>query len=135
MLDAAHGHPGLRGHIGSPGYPLDEAWWRHAAGVSYDRDSSPAGGEMRQSAAAGATGDLLPRLAALDLPTLVVHGEDDPMIRPRAAKEIAAAVPGARLVLYPGMGHNLPGELWADIVDQLCALAGRTQPGREDVMG
>ncbi|MGA4989675.1 alpha/beta fold hydrolase [Nonomuraea bangladeshensis] len=121
--------------LGSPGYPLDEAWWRHAAGVSYDRDSSPAGGEMRQSAAAGATGDLLPRLAAVNLPTLVIHGEADPMIRPRAAKEIAAAVPGARLVLYPGMGHNLPRELWAGIADDLCALAGRTQPGREDAMG
>lgn len=114
--------------LGSPGYPLDEAWWRHAAGASYDRDSSPEGGEMRQSAAAAATGDLLPRLAAIDVPTLVIHGEDDPMIRPRAAKEIAAAVPGARLVLYPGMGHNLPRELWPAIVEEFCALAGRTQP-------
>ncbi|MEV7805388.1 alpha/beta hydrolase [Microbispora sp. NPDC088329] len=117
--------------LGSPGYPLDEAWWRHAAGVSYERDSGPAGGEMRQSAAAAATGDLLPRLAVIDVPTLVIHGEDDPMIRPRAAKEIAAAIPGARLVLYPGMGHNLPRELWPAIIDRLCALAGRTQPASD----
>ncbi|ETK35537.1 alpha/beta fold hydrolase [Microbispora sp. ATCC PTA-5024] len=117
--------------LGSPGYPLDEAWWRHAAGVSYERDSSPAGGEMRQSAAAGATGDLLPRLAAVDVPTLVVHGEDDPMIRPRSAKEIADAVPGARLVLYPGMGHDLPRALWPAVVDELRAVAGRTQPASD----
>ncbi|GAA0412834.1 alpha/beta hydrolase [Microbispora corallina] len=117
--------------LGSPGYPLDEAWWRHAAGLSYERDSSPAGGEMRQSAAAGATGDLLPRLAAVDVPTLVVHGEDDPMIRPRSAKEIADAVPGARLVLYPGMGHDLPRELWPAVVDEVRAVAGRTQPASD----
>ncbi|WP_189245409.1 alpha/beta fold hydrolase [Streptosporangium pseudovulgare] len=83
---------------------------------------------MRQSAAVAATGDLLPRLSAVGVPTLVIHGEDDPMIRPRSAKEIAAAVPGARLVLYPGMGHDLPRELRPAIVDELCALAGRTEP-------
>ncbi|OPG12342.1 alpha/beta fold hydrolase [Microbispora sp. GKU 823] len=117
--------------LGSPGYPLDEAWWRHAARVSYERDASPSGGEMRQSAAAAATGDLLPRLATIDVPTLVIHGEDDPMIRPRSAKEIAAAIPGARLVLYPGMGHNLPRELWPAIIDELCTLTGRTQPATD----
>ncbi|MFC4534181.1 alpha/beta fold hydrolase [Sphaerisporangium dianthi] len=113
--------------LGSPGYPLDEEWWRRAAEVSYERDPSPAGGEMRQSAAAGATGDLLPRLAGVHVPTLVIHGADDPMIRPRAAKEIAAAVPGARLVLYPGMGHDLPRELWPAIIGELCALTAGTR--------
>ncbi|MFF3669719.1 alpha/beta fold hydrolase [Microtetraspora malaysiensis] len=117
--------------LGSPGYPLDEAWWRHAAGVSYERESSPMGGEMRQSAAAAATGDLLSRLATIDVPTLVIHGEDDPMIRPGSAKEIAAAIPGARLVLYPGMGHNLPRELWPAIIDELCAMAARSRPSTE----
>ncbi|WP_283136723.1 alpha/beta fold hydrolase [Rhizohabitans arisaemae] len=115
--------------LGSPGYPLDEAWYRQAAGISYDRDPHLKGGEMRQSAAAGATGDLLPRLGGIKVPTLVVHGEDDPMVRPRAAKEIADAVPGARLVLYPGMGHDLPRALWPDIVDEICAMTADIRTG------
>ena len=49
------------------------------------------------------------------------------MIRPRAGKEIATAIPGARLVFYPGMGHNLPRELWPAIIDELCALTSRTK--------
>ncbi|MEV0390647.1 alpha/beta fold hydrolase [Nonomuraea sp. NPDC050643] len=109
--------------LASPGHPPDEAWWREAAALSYDRRPDPEGGPARQSAAVGATGDLLPRLPAITAPTLVVHGRNDPMIRPRAAVEIAGAVPGARLVLYPGMGHELPRALWPSIAAEVRALA------------
>jgi pimeloyl-ACP methyl ester carboxylesterase len=56
------------------------------------------------------------------VPTLVVHGEADPLVRPAAGRATAAAVPGARLVTYPGMGHNLPEALWASVVGEVAAL-------------
>ncbi|MGI9007214.1 MAG: alpha/beta fold hydrolase [Streptosporangiaceae bacterium] len=51
-------------------------------------------------------------------------GLDDPLIKSRASKDIAAKIPGATLVTYPGMGHSLPGELWPDLTGRIAALAG-----------
>ncbi|AWS41836.1 alpha/beta fold hydrolase [Streptosporangium sp. 'caverna'] len=112
--------------IGSPVYPLDEAEIRELATLSYDRDPRE-DGMMRHSAAFGATGDLTSRLAGLRIPTLVLHGEADPMVRPSAAKATADAIPGARLVLYPGMGHHLPRELWPAIIEEIHTLAAATR--------
>ena len=47
-----------------------------------------------------------------------------PIITPRASKDIAARIPGAACVTYPGMGHSLPEELWPDIVSRVASLAG-----------
>jgi pimeloyl-ACP methyl ester carboxylesterase len=58
-------------------------------------------------------------LRGVRVPTLVVHGEDDPLIRPSAGRAVARAVPGARLVTYPGMGHNLPAALWPSFAAQV----------------
>ncbi|WP_433279985.1 alpha/beta fold hydrolase [Pseudonocardia xinjiangensis] len=51
-----------------------------------------------------------------------MHGEADPLVRPAAGRATAAAVPGSRLVTCPGMGHNLPRELWSSIVAEVAAL-------------
>jgi pimeloyl-ACP methyl ester carboxylesterase len=56
------------------------------------------------------------------VPTLVVHGEADPLVRPAGGRATAAAVPGARLRTFPGMGHNLPQELWGPVLDEVTAL-------------
>ena len=61
----------------------------------------------------------------LDVPTLVVHGEDDPLVQVEGGRATAAAVPGAELLLIPGMGHNLPRELWPQIVDAVARVADR----------
>ena len=79
----------------------------------------------RTRAAVIASGDRRPELAGLRTPTLVIHGEQDPLIRPKGGRATAAAIPGARLVTYPGMGHDLPAALWPAILDEICALAFR----------
>ena len=74
-------------------------------------------------------GDQLARIAA---PTLVLHGERDPLLRVAAARYIAAAVPGARLRIMPGVGHFLARDVWATYADELRALADRADRADAD---
>lgn len=107
--------------IGSPGYPLDERSVRDAARkVTVD---PPA--DARHIAAMRASGDRRVELSRVTAPTLVLHGEADPLQSLNAARETADAIPGARLVTYPGMGHDLPRALWPDIVTEITTLAER----------
>ena len=112
--------------IGSPGYPLDDAWQRGVAGESYDRAYDPLG-VARQLLAIQASGDRTEALRGITAPTLVVHGEDDPLVQVEGGRATAAAVPGAELLTIPGMGHNLPRELWPQILDRVEALTARAQ--------
>jgi pimeloyl-ACP methyl ester carboxylesterase len=73
-----------------------------------------------------APGDRRPELAAVTAPTLVIHGDADVMIRPVGGHATAEAIPGARLVVFPGLGHELPRELWEPVADRIAELAGRT---------
>ncbi len=101
--------------IGSPAYPLDEDWLRAYARRAYARGlaaGADAGSARRQLAAAMGSPSRLAGLRGVRVPTLVVHGEADPLIRPSAGRSLARAVPGARLLTFPGMGHNLPAALW-----------------------
>ena len=59
--------------------------------------------------------------AQIDAPTVVIHGRADKLMRPAGGRAIADAIPGARLVLFDGMGHNLPEPLWDDIISELDA--------------
>jgi pimeloyl-ACP methyl ester carboxylesterase len=52
----------------------------------------------------------------------VIHGESDPLIDPSGGRATAAAVPGARLWTIPGMGHDLPPELFGEFADRVAAL-------------
>ncbi|MEV0133105.1 alpha/beta fold hydrolase [Dactylosporangium sp. NPDC050688] len=110
--------------IGSPRYPLEEQALRELGRRAYDRGHDPAGAR-RQLAAIRASGDRRPGLAGVRVPTLVLHGDADPLVRVSGGRATAAAVPGARLVVYPGMGHDLPRPLWRELVEELCALVGR----------
>ncbi|MFG2693008.1 alpha/beta fold hydrolase [Kitasatospora sp. NPDC048407] len=65
-------------------------------------------------------------LARIAAPTLVLHGERDPLLRPSAARALTAAVPGARLRIMPGAGHLLTREHWAPYADELRAHATRS---------
>lgn len=114
--------------IGSPAYPRDEAWLREVGMRAYDRSHDPTGAR-RQLAAIAASGDRRPGLAGVRLPSLVLHGDADPLIRPSGGRATAAAVPGSRLVMYPGMGHDLPRALWPTIVEEIRSIAGvRNRP-------
>jgi pimeloyl-ACP methyl ester carboxylesterase len=107
--------------IASPGYPFDETEVRAAVEREVTSGVRDARAQSRQTGAPWRGG----RLADLTVPTLVVHGEQDPVLRPSAARATAAAVPDARLVLLPGVGHDLPRALWPRIAGEVRALADR----------
>ena len=70
-------------------------------------------------AACSPTTDRSRKLRAVRAPTVVIHGKADKLMRPFGGRAIARAIKGARLVLFDGMGHDLPRELWDDIVGEL----------------
>ncbi len=108
--------------IGSPGYPMDEAALRERAGLSFDRGFDPVG-VARQLTAIYASGDRTPHLRELTVPTLVVHGEQDPLVGVSGGRATAEAVPGAELVVIDGMGHDLPEPLWAEVAGHIARHA------------
>jgi pimeloyl-ACP methyl ester carboxylesterase len=110
--------------IGSPGFPFDEDRVRRRAAEAYDRDHDPAGA-ARQAAAIFTQRDRTADLARVRAPTLVLHGADDPLIHVSGAEATARAVPGARLVVVPGMGHDLPEPAWPTLVDAIVDNARR----------
>jgi pimeloyl-ACP methyl ester carboxylesterase len=110
--------------IGSPGYPFEEERVREIAGRSFDRGHSEAG-IARQLHAITASGDRTPGLRSLDLPALVVHGKNDILVNPSGGRATAKAIPGARLRLIEGMGHDLPRALWPTFAEEIAANAAR----------
>jgi pimeloyl-ACP methyl ester carboxylesterase len=110
--------------LGSPGYPVTDEWRRRRTAENYDRSYYPAG-SGRQLAAIIASGDRTEALHGVDLPTVVIHGEADGLVNVSGGKATAAAVSDARLVLLPGMGHDLPPQLWPTFVDAITANADR----------
>ena len=113
--------------IGSPGYPMDEQRFRELAAASYDRSHSRAG-IARQLHAVIASGDRTAALERLRLPATVLHGDSDPLIRPRAGRATARAIRDSHLRLFEGMGHDLPPDLWPEFVDEIAATAHRFAP-------
>jgi pimeloyl-ACP methyl ester carboxylesterase len=113
--------------IGSPAYPMDEAYFRKMAGISYDRSHSRAG-VARQLHAITASGDRTAALQKLRVPTTVLHGAADPLIRPPAGRATARAIRGSDLRIFEGMGHDLPRQLWPDFVEEIAATAQRFGP-------
>jgi pimeloyl-ACP methyl ester carboxylesterase len=64
--------------------------------------------------------DRRPALGSLSIPTLVIHGSDDPLVPVECGKNTAAATPGAKLMIIDGMGHDLPdGGAWPQIIDAI----------------
>jgi pimeloyl-ACP methyl ester carboxylesterase len=109
--------------LASPGYPFDqdEALSRIERDVrSGVRD---VGAQRRQAGAKWRGG----QLAELRLPVLVLHGAADPLLRPTAGRDIAAAIDGARLVIMPGVGHDMPAGIWVQIATEIAHLAGQPE--------
>ncbi len=107
--------------LGSPGLAWDDEWVVEAIGTSYDRGVNPAG-FLRQYHAILSDGDRTADLAGLDVPALVVHGADDPLIPVAAGRATAAAIPGARLEEIGGMGHDIPPAAAERMVELLLPL-------------
>jgi pimeloyl-ACP methyl ester carboxylesterase len=117
------------GVLGSPGYPATEDELRDKAARAFDRAFDPHG-VARQLAAARSAPDRTEQLRQLRLPTVVIHGADDPLIGVSGGHATAEAVPGAELVLLDGMGHELPRAVWPAVVDRIAALVGRAEQRR-----
>jgi pimeloyl-ACP methyl ester carboxylesterase len=107
--------------VASPGYPADEAAVRRAAGrdeVSGARDTAA---QSRQAGAKWHGGPM----SQIRVPALVLHGSDDPLLRPAAARRTAARISGARLVILPRVGHYLPEAVYPQVAGEVRALADR----------
>jgi pimeloyl-ACP methyl ester carboxylesterase len=106
------------------GSHFDELEFREMAKRSIARSFRP-DGTGRQLAAAMASGDRTEQLRHLDVPTLVVHGLADPLVRPSGGIATADAVPGSRLLMFNDMGHDLPRARWVEMAEAIAANAAR----------
>ncbi|HET9292129.1 MAG TPA: alpha/beta fold hydrolase, partial [Actinomycetes bacterium] len=105
-------------------YPFDEEAVRRGAARGYDRAYHPKG-TGRQFAAILAAGDRTAALGQIRVPTVVVHGDEDQVIGISGGEATAAAIPGARLLVVPGLGHELPPGFWPALADALVENADR----------
>jgi pimeloyl-ACP methyl ester carboxylesterase len=101
--------------IGSTGLPQDTERIRDMMARSYDRGHDPEA-SGRQLGAIVASGDRTAEVRKITAPTLVIHGSKDPMVSPSGGKATAKAIPGARLMVVQGMGHDMPEAAWPQIV-------------------
>jgi len=102
--------------IGSPGYPFTEERLRRRAADTFDRGVNRAG-TLRQMASLLSARDRTPALRRLRVPALVIHGIADPLVHVSGGRATARAIPGAELMLVPGMGHDLHPDLWPLVVE------------------
>lgn len=101
--------------IGSPVYQDEPETIRARARADFERCFYPVG-VARQMAAIAASGNRRPHLPRVTIPTLVIHGADDPLVPLAGGVDTHEAIPGSRLAVFEGMGHDLPEALWDDIV-------------------
>ena len=109
----------LAREVASPAYPFDEDAAREW--IEREVDSGPRDTKA-QSRQAGARRQG-PKLPELRKPVLVLHGDRDLILRVSAARATAKAIDGARLVVLPGVGHDLPAPLWQAIAEEVRQLA------------
>ena len=109
---------GLYRAVSGRGHPFEEEWYRDFLTRSYDRCFFPLG-VFRQLAAVLTQEDRRADLKTITAPTLVIHGQDDPLVPVECGRDTAASIPGAELMVVPGMGHDLPHGRgpWPDILE------------------
>jgi pimeloyl-ACP methyl ester carboxylesterase len=112
--------------IGSPGFPVSDEYLRDQAARAYDRAYYP-DGVARQLVAVLASGSRAERLAKVEVPMLVIHGADDPLVPLEAGRDTAERVPGAELLVVPGMAHDVVPDLVPILVEALDAHARRAE--------
>jgi pimeloyl-ACP methyl ester carboxylesterase len=104
--------------IGSPGYRTPEEQVRADAAEGYDRNYYPQGIARHFGAILG-SGSLVHYDRRIVAPTVVIHGRADKLMRPFGGRAVARAINGARLILFDGMGHDLPQQLWDRLISVL----------------
>jgi pimeloyl-ACP methyl ester carboxylesterase len=120
---AAHGVKIWR-TIGSPVYPADEAEVRARVLASADRAYDPAG-FVRQMTAVYASGDRRASVRTITAPTVVVHGDRDPLVNVEGGRDTAANIAGAELRIIADMAHDLPVPLYDQVLDAIDRAASR----------
>lgn len=108
------------------GFPFDEVLARERAEHAYQRCHYPEG-KLRQQAAILVAADRTAALRALRLPAVVVHGADDPLVGVSGGEATAAAIPDARLVVVPGLGHEFPVGVRGRVAAEFAANAQRVR--------
>jgi pimeloyl-ACP methyl ester carboxylesterase len=111
----------LRTVIGSPGYRTPEAELRAFVEKNVDRRWYPEGA-ARQYLSIIASGDRVELLKTVKTPTLVLHGEDDPLLPVECGRDVARLVPGAEIQTWPGWGHDFPGGMIPTLVDRIATF-------------
>lgn len=106
----------------SPGYLFDEARVRSREERQHHRSWYPEGGP-RQLLAIIAAGDWTEKLRAVSAPTIVIHGDADPIVTPDGGEATAKAIPNAELIMVPGMTHELPEEVWPMVFEAIARNA------------
>ena len=115
------------GVIGSPGYPSTREELRSRIGRAVRRAYDPAG-VARQLVAVIAAGDRRKQLKEIKAPTMVIHGADDPLVPLAAGRDTAAHIPGARLEVIEGMGHDFPEALMPRLAALIADHCARVAP-------
>ena len=104
--------------IGSPDYPIERHELHERIGRWVRRAYDPAG-TARQMVAVIASGDRRKLLREVRVPTLVIHGSEDPLVRVEAGHDTARSIAGAEMLVIDGMGHDLPDALLATLADAI----------------
>ena len=119
----------IAGIIGSPAYPADPEELKARAIEAFERSFYPVG-VARQMVAAASHGNRKPALSKLDIPALVIHGRADPLVPVEGGIDTHEALRGSQLMVIDGMGHDLPRQVWPQIVAGIAQLTSRRAESR-----
>lgn len=108
--------------IGGRNQKIDLDWARAVGRESYRRSHDPTA-QQRQTSVIRHARDLPKRVRGITAPTLVMHGDDDRLIRLQAARKLAERIPGARLLVLEGVGHAMSPDVRPRIVQEITAHA------------
>jgi len=114
--------------LGSPGFSFDEDRLRELARSTWDAVYDSEGVE-RQLLAMLASGHRTEALRAVDVPTVVIHGDSDPLVQPEGGRATAEAIVDAELDMVEGMGHDVPVELYERFADRIAGCVQRAETG------
>jgi pimeloyl-ACP methyl ester carboxylesterase len=111
----------VRNTIGSPGYPTPPDEMRAFVEKNVDRRWYPEG-SARQYLSVIASGDRVEMLKTIKVPTLVLHGDDDPLLPVECGRDVAALVPGSKIETFPGWGHDFPPGMIPTVIDRVAGF-------------